>query len=47
MKLLGIHPDFWAVVGDKNPLAEYDYCDLPFYTKVWLIKGLCDYATVS
>jgi len=47
MTSLGIHPDYWAVVGDKNPLLEYDYCKLPYFIKVWLVKGLCDYVIVS
>lgn len=47
LELLGIHPDFWAVIGDTNPLDEYDYCELPYFIKVWLVKGLCDYITVS
>lgn len=47
MNLLGIHPDFWAVVGDENPLIENDYCELSYFVKVWLVKGLCDYVTVS
>lgn len=47
MNLLGIHPDFWAVLGDKNPLIECDFCELSYLKKVWLIKGLCDHVTVS
>ncbi|XP_050440947.1 uncharacterized protein LOC126845937 isoform X2 [Adelges cooleyi] len=44
-KSLGIHADFWAVIGDKNPLVDYDYCELSYLMKVWLVKGLCDYST--
>jgi len=47
MNLLGIHPDFWAVVNEKNPLIEKDYCELSYFVKVWLVKSLCDYVTVS
>jgi len=47
MKSLGIHPDFWAVLGDKNPLVECDYCELSYFMKVWILKGLCDYIIVS
>jgi len=47
MNLLGIHPDFWAVVNEKNPLIENDYCELSYFVKVWLLKALCDYVTVS
>ncbi|XP_050521246.1 uncharacterized protein LOC126894346 isoform X2 [Daktulosphaira vitifoliae] len=43
LKSLGIHPDFWAVIGDRNPLVHFDYCELSYLMKVWLIKGLCDY----
>lgn len=47
MNFLGIHPDFWVVVGNKNPLDDYDYCELSYFMKVWLVKGLCDHVTVS
>jgi len=47
MNSLGIHPDFWAIVNEKNPLVERDYCELSYFMKVWLVKGLCDYVTVS
>jgi len=47
MNLLGIHPDFWTVVNEKNPLIEKDYNELSYFIKVWLVKGLCDYVTVS
>jgi len=47
MDLLGIHPDFWTVVNEKNPLIEKDFSELSYFIKVWLVKGLCDYVTVS
>lgn len=47
MQSLGIHPDFWAVVGEKNPLLEFDYYELSYFMKVWLVKGLCDFVIVS
>ncbi|KAL4119024.1 hypothetical protein QTP88_011897 [Uroleucon formosanum] len=47
MNLLGIHPDFWTVVNEKNPLIEKDYCELSYFIKVWLVKGLCDYVTIK
>lgn len=47
MNSLGIHPDFWLVVNEKNPLIEKDYSELSYFIKVWLVKGLCDYVTVS
>jgi len=47
MNSLGIHPDFWAVVNEKNPLIEKDYSELSYFRKVWLVKSLCDYVTVS
>lgn len=43
----GIHPDFWIIVGNKNPLVDSDYCELSYFVKVWIVKGLCDYVTVS
>ncbi|CAI6351637.1 unnamed protein product [Macrosiphum euphorbiae] len=47
MDLLGIHPDFWTVVNEKNPLIEKDYSELSYFIKVWLVKGLCDYVTIK
>ncbi|XP_015368190.1 PREDICTED: uncharacterized protein KIAA2026-like [Diuraphis noxia] len=47
MNLLGIHPDFWAVVSEKNPLIEKDYCELSYFVRVWLVKALCDYVTIK
>ncbi|XP_060853914.1 uncharacterized protein KIAA2026-like [Rhopalosiphum padi] len=47
MNLLGIHPDFWAIVNEKNPLIEKDYFELSYFMKVWLVKGLCDYVTIK
>lgn len=47
MTSLGIIPHYWTVVGDKNPLLEHDYCELPYGIKVWLVKGLCDYNLVN
>ncbi|VVC30034.1 Bromodomain [Cinara cedri] len=40
---LGIHPDFWSILGDENPLVKFDYSELKYFIKVWVIKGLCDY----
>ncbi|XP_050431528.1 uncharacterized protein LOC126842476 [Adelges cooleyi] len=42
-KEFGIHRDFWTVVGDKNPLIDKEYFELPYLVKVWLLKGLCDH----
>ncbi|XP_022163146.1 uncharacterized protein LOC111028718 [Myzus persicae] len=47
MNSLGIHPDFWAVVSEKNPLIEKDYSELSYFVKVWLVKALCDYVTIK
>ncbi|XP_060861557.1 MATH and LRR domain-containing protein PFE0570w-like [Metopolophium dirhodum] len=47
MDLLGIHPDFWTVVNEKNPLIEKEYSELSYFIKVWLVKGLCDYVTIK
>ncbi|XP_022179574.1 uncharacterized protein KIAA2026-like isoform X2 [Myzus persicae] len=47
MNSLGIHPDFWLVVNEKNPLIEKDYSELSYFIKVWLVKGLCDYVTIK
>ncbi|XP_029342052.1 uncharacterized protein KIAA2026-like [Acyrthosiphon pisum] len=47
LDLLGIHPDFWTVVNEKNPLIEKNYSELSYFIKVWLVKGLCDYITIK
>ncbi|XP_072216352.1 uncharacterized bromodomain-containing protein 10 isoform X3 [Excalfactoria chinensis] len=40
---LGLCPQFFKVLGEVNPLQEKPFHELPFYQKVWLLKGLCDF----
>ncbi|XP_054253548.1 uncharacterized protein KIAA2026 homolog [Indicator indicator] len=40
---LGLCPQFFKVLGEVNPLEERSFHELPFYQKVWLLKGLCDF----
>ncbi|XP_068857311.1 uncharacterized bromodomain-containing protein 10 [Aphelocoma coerulescens] len=40
---LGLCPQFFKVLGEVNPLGEKPFHELPFYQKVWLLKGLCDF----
>ncbi|KAM6329302.1 putative bromodomain-containing protein 10 isoform 1-T5 [Alca torda] len=40
---LGLCPQFFKVLGEVNPLEEKSFHELPFYQKVWLLKGLCDF----
>ncbi|XP_071588134.1 uncharacterized bromodomain-containing protein 10 isoform X3 [Heliangelus exortis] len=40
---LGLCPQFFQVLGEVNPLEEKRFHELPFYQKVWLLKGLCDF----
>uniref|UniRef100_A0A1B6GTD1 Bromo domain-containing protein n=1 Tax=Cuerna arida TaxID=1464854 RepID=A0A1B6GTD1_9HEMI len=40
---LGIEPQFWLVMGDENPLKDYQFHELTFLQRVWLLKGLCDF----
>lgn len=40
---LGLCPQFFKVLGEVNPLEERPFHELPFYQKVWLLKGLCDF----
>ncbi|XP_076217598.1 putative bromodomain-containing protein 10 [Aptenodytes patagonicus] len=40
---LGLCPQFFEVLGEVNPLEEKPFHELPFYQKVWLLKGLCDF----
>jgi len=34
MYSLGIHPDFWVIVNEKNPLVERDSWEVPYFMKV-------------
>ncbi|XP_067399134.1 uncharacterized bromodomain-containing protein 10 isoform X2 [Emydura macquarii macquarii] len=40
---LGLCPQFFKVLGEVNPLEGKPFHELPFYQKVWLLKGLCDF----
>ncbi|XP_039585840.1 uncharacterized protein KIAA2026 homolog isoform X1 [Passer montanus] len=40
---LGLCPQFFKVLGEVNPLEDKPFHELPFYQKVWLLKGLCDF----
>lgn len=40
---LGLCPQFFKVLGEVNPLEKKPFHELPFYQKVWLLKGLCDF----
>ncbi|KFQ25400.1 Uncharacterized protein KIAA2026, partial [Mesitornis unicolor] len=40
---LGLCPQFFQVLGEVNPLEKKPFHELPFYQKVWLLKGLCDF----
>ncbi|XP_056146401.1 uncharacterized protein KIAA2026 [Lampris incognitus] len=39
---LGLCHQFFSVVGEESPLEETPFHLLPFYQRVWLLKGLCD-----
>ncbi|KAK2513892.1 Kiaa2026 [Columba guinea] len=40
---LGLCPQFFKVLGEVSPLEKKPFHELPFYQKVWLLKGLCDF----
>ncbi|KAM8960550.1 putative bromodomain-containing protein 10 [Pelodytes ibericus] len=40
---LGLCSQFFNVLGEVNPLEQKAFHELPFYQKVWLLKGLCDF----
>ncbi|KAM4708139.1 putative bromodomain-containing protein 10 [Discoglossus pictus] len=40
---LGLCSQFFRVLGEVSPLELATFHELPFYKKVWLIKGLCDF----
>jgi hypothetical protein len=44
---LGIEHQFWKIMGDCNPLKEYEFHELTFHQRVSLIKALCDYILVT
>lgn len=42
-ELCGIEKEFWNILGDWNQLEDYEYHELSFHQRVWLVKSLCDY----
>nr|XP_046230503.1 uncharacterized protein KIAA2026 [Scatophagus argus] len=40
---LGLCHQFFGVLGEVSPLEEKPFHLLPFYQRVWLLKGLCDH----
>lgn len=42
-ELCGIEKDFWSILGDWNQLEDYEFHELSFHQRVWLVKTLCDY----
>ncbi|XP_072309162.1 uncharacterized bromodomain-containing protein 10 [Eucyclogobius newberryi] len=41
--LLGLCHQFFTVLGESSPLEAKAFHMLPFYQRVWLLKGLCDH----
>ncbi|XP_059213315.1 uncharacterized protein KIAA2026 [Centropristis striata] len=39
---LGLSHQFFTTLGEVSPLEEKPFHLLPFYQRVWLLKGLCD-----
>lgn len=40
---LGLCRQFFSILGEASPLEEKPFHLLPFYQRVWLLKGLCDH----
>ncbi|GLD55347.1 uncharacterized protein AKAME5_000785800 [Lates japonicus] len=40
---LGLCHQFFSILGEVSPLEEKPFHLLPFYQRVWLLKGLCDH----
>uniref|UniRef100_A0A3P8WI78 Bromo domain-containing protein n=1 Tax=Cynoglossus semilaevis TaxID=244447 RepID=A0A3P8WI78_CYNSE len=40
---LGLCQQFFSTLGEVSPLEEKPFHLLPFYQRVWLLKGLCDH----
>uniref|UniRef100_A0A8C4NBW3 Bromo domain-containing protein n=1 Tax=Eptatretus burgeri TaxID=7764 RepID=A0A8C4NBW3_EPTBU len=44
---LGLDSKFFLVLGERSPLEEKSFHDLPFLQRLWLLKGLCDHIYAS
>lgn len=40
---LGLCRQFFSILGEASPLEEKPFHLLPFYQRVWVLKGLCDH----
>lgn len=40
---LGLCHQFFGILGEASPLEEKPFHLLPFYQRVWVLKGLCDH----
>lgn len=40
---LGLGHQFFSVLGEVSPLEAKAFHMLPFYQRIWLLKGLCDH----
>lgn len=40
---LGLCHQFFTILGEVSPLEEKPFHLLPFYQRVWVLKGLCDH----
>lgn len=40
---LGLCHRFFSILGEASPLEEKPFHSLPFYQRVWFLKGLCDH----
>lgn len=40
---LGLCHQFFSILGEVSPLEEKPFHLLPFYQRVWVLKGLCDH----
>ncbi|XP_076613511.1 putative bromodomain-containing protein 10 [Chaetodon auriga] len=40
---MGLCHQFFSTLGEVSPLEEKPFHLLPFYQRVWLLKGLCDH----
>ncbi|KAK3913182.1 hypothetical protein KUF71_022636 [Frankliniella fusca] len=46
-ELCGIEKEFWNILGDWNQLEDYEFHELSFHQRVWLVKSLCDFQVHS
>lgn len=45
-EIIGVEPEFWKIFSSPSLFEDKEFDDLTFRQKVWLLKTLCDTASV-